>query len=409
MSTKKRNPLPLPSENGRDDPAPGTPEEQAARQGADEVLQTAVGTPNQQPPPVPSGQNAPASVAAKFPHWTAVLDAKEPGHPHRMTYADLMDHAFPPLTWCIQDLVSGDGLTVLGGPKKQGKSWLLLAKAIAVATGGMVLGKQAAKGRVIYYVLEDGLALVKDRLKKLLPDPPGDLPITFDEALPPLNTDEGMEALCKDLETEPAVVFIDTLAAAKSGKIDENDAAAMGEMMNNLRRASMYYGVPVVLVHHHGKATNGDAGFALRGSSAIAGASHMNLSLIKGGWLCGEGKQVEKFRWGVRFDKETWRWERTNAGDATGEEAERLPEQPRAQAAPVRDEAEEWLLNYLDHHTETADLKLAAIYKAAKAAGIKKSAYYRARDWLIETGAVIKNDDAGTLEAAPDEGTDGDQ
>lgn len=49
-----------------------------------------------------------------------------------------------------------EGLTVLAGRPKLGKSWLALDLAIAVATGGAALGStKVGQGDVLYLALED--------------------------------------------------------------------------------------------------------------------------------------------------------------------------------------------------------------------------------------------------------------
>src|SRR4051812_3321977 len=55
------------------------------------------------------------------------------------TAADLMREDLPPIRYVVPSYFA-EGLTLLGGKPKQGKSWLLLGTAIAVAMGGVALG-----------------------------------------------------------------------------------------------------------------------------------------------------------------------------------------------------------------------------------------------------------------------------
>ena len=59
----------------------------------------------------------------------------------RWTAAELLDAEFPEPKWAIEGLIP-EGLTIIGGRPKVGKSWLLLQAAIAVGTGGRFFGKQ---------------------------------------------------------------------------------------------------------------------------------------------------------------------------------------------------------------------------------------------------------------------------
>src|SRR5207249_348178 len=57
--------------------------------------------------------------------------------------------------WAVPDLIP-EGVTLLCGKPKLGKSWLLLAILIAVASGAVALGNIAVEqGEVLYISLED--------------------------------------------------------------------------------------------------------------------------------------------------------------------------------------------------------------------------------------------------------------
>lgn len=62
-----------------------------------------------------------------------------------------------------------EGLTLLAGRPKLGKSWLMLDMAIAVAAAGESLGVRCARGDVLYLALEDNLRRLRSRLDCLMP------------------------------------------------------------------------------------------------------------------------------------------------------------------------------------------------------------------------------------------------
>lgn len=68
---------------------------------------------------------------------------------------DLIAHPPPKPIEIVEDLLLA-GLTLLASAPKVGKSWLAYQFAVAVATGGEVLGKRASQGDVLYLALEDG-------------------------------------------------------------------------------------------------------------------------------------------------------------------------------------------------------------------------------------------------------------
>jgi RecA-family ATPase len=50
----------------------------------------------------------------------------------------LLARQLPPIQWAIPEILP-EGLTLLAGKPKLGKSWLALAMALAVASGGVAL------------------------------------------------------------------------------------------------------------------------------------------------------------------------------------------------------------------------------------------------------------------------------
>lgn len=66
----------------------------------------------------------------------------------------------------IIDGIVPEGYTVLSAPRKIGKSWLANQMCYAVATGGTVLGRQAAKGTAIYVTLEETMQMTASRQRK---------------------------------------------------------------------------------------------------------------------------------------------------------------------------------------------------------------------------------------------------
>jgi hypothetical protein len=229
------------------------------------------------------------------------------------THDELLDHVFPPLRWLLDGLVPDSGLTMLGGKKKLGKSWLCMQIAQAVASGLDTLGKRVARGRVAYICLEDGGRRLQDRLMKQ--HSAHGLPITWYAAFPKLDRG-GMETLkavaAPPAGEKPRLIVLDTFAAAKSGRLDENAAGPMADLANALRELAQESGTGFLFTHHHGKVVGGDPGDDLRGSSALAAAADVNLGLYRvedGYRLKGEGRDIEPFDYAVRFDVNgQWKW-----------------------------------------------------------------------------------------------------
>jgi hypothetical protein len=70
--------------------------------------------------------------------------------------------------WVVPELLP-EGLALLAGKPKTGKSWWALNVALAVATGGLALGRiRCEPGRVLYLALEDSPRRLKQRVDALL-------------------------------------------------------------------------------------------------------------------------------------------------------------------------------------------------------------------------------------------------
>ncbi|HET8626912.1 MAG TPA: AAA family ATPase [Thermomicrobiales bacterium] len=283
------------------------------------------------------------------------------------SHRDLLAAVFPPQRWVVDGLVPDEGLTILGGKKKLGKSWLALQITQAVAAGRPVLGRATTAGAVIYLCLEDGARRLQDRLRRQRA--PADLPITYVTKYRPLDGD-GLADLAALLAAEaPRLLIVDTLAAAKTGRTDENDNGTMADLFNALRDLARDARVGILVVAHHGKAAGGDPGHDVRGASAAAAAADQNLGLYKvdGHYLLkGEGRDVAEFELRVHFDPtDTWCWHLD--GDAR---------------QLARDEAEATILAALD---DLGEVDVAAI---AAAVGKDRTTAQRHLQRLREGGRV---------------------
>ena len=86
-----------------------------------------------------------------------------------ITEKDLGAIEFPPRRWVIPDLIT-EGLTILAGRPKVGKSWLALNWSVAVATGGIALDKfKVEQAEVLFLALEDSRRRLQERLRKIIP------------------------------------------------------------------------------------------------------------------------------------------------------------------------------------------------------------------------------------------------
>ena len=105
---------------------------------------------------------------AKMPEEWRLRPEERNGWPKTLTAAELLGLELPPIRWSVQGLIP-EGVTLLAGKPKLGKSWMALGIAIAISTGGVAFGTRAVEeGDVLYMALEDNHRRLRKRLGKLV-------------------------------------------------------------------------------------------------------------------------------------------------------------------------------------------------------------------------------------------------
>ena len=76
---------------------------------------------------------------------------------------EIMTTVYKPIEFVIDELVA-QGLYILAGAPKVGKSWLALDMCLSIAKGESVLGQKTLQGTALYLCLEDSYARIQNRL-----------------------------------------------------------------------------------------------------------------------------------------------------------------------------------------------------------------------------------------------------
>jgi biotin operon repressor len=227
----------------------------------------------------------------------------------------LLKKEMKPLEFLVENFIVIPSTGVLASPKKRGKSWMALQLGQCVAQHTDFLGLKTRQGKVVYLALEDGERRLKQRL--LLQNTIAGLPITYVYKFEALNSKLGFQQF-EDLikVTQPMFVIIDTLASAKNKYVDENSAGDMADLINKIHELAQKYNCAILIIAHHGKpkvTEDRDAGFDIRGSSAIPGATDFNAGLYKNSDgttdLKVEGRDIGELELRIKFDWEvtkTW-------------------------------------------------------------------------------------------------------
>lgn len=206
--------------------------------------------------------------------------AKAPPQRFRvLTPADIA--ALPPVRWRVRGVLPADGIAALFGASGAGKSFLALDLLGNVASGGDWFGCRVTPAPVLYLGLE-GEAGISQRIQAHQMKH-GALAAGFNFILQGLDIRNAGDradliAAARAAGYSDGVLCIDTLNRAAPGA-DENDSAAMGEIIAAAKALQSELGGLVLLIHHTGK----DASKGLRGHSSLHAALDAALEVTRDG------------------------------------------------------------------------------------------------------------------------------
>lgn len=200
-----------------------------------------------------------------------------------LLYENLPD--LPPPSWLVKDLIPETGITIIGGETGTQKSFFAQEITSAVLNNRLVAGhfEVLKPGMVVYIDIENGYALVRQRLSGLGPVPKNMLYLQNNDLVFDLRGEKLQDAIKIFIETiNPVLVVIDTLRSAWSG--DENKSDDVNLLHMNLL-GPLSLDRAVILVTHTKKRqqdrNNSDELGDVRGSSDITGKATCVLTLRK--------------------------------------------------------------------------------------------------------------------------------
>jgi hypothetical protein len=198
------------------------------------------------------------------------------------------------------------GMTLLIGPPKVGKSWLLLLIAESVSLAFPVFGHAVyARFPVLYYTLEDSVRRCKYRLNKI--NSGWSKNLYFSE------TAKGTQGLIRDIKAlNVKVVIIDTFGAFATVQ-DGNDYYETTRIIREVKEIADTLKIAVILVHHTRKNVDsgGDWTSEVMGSQGLVGAADCIISLKRkrdssDGQLLITGRDISDSHIDISFDNGLW-------------------------------------------------------------------------------------------------------
>jgi hypothetical protein len=233
-----------------------------------------------------------------------------------ITAAVLMDTEIKEAPCIVAEMVP-EGMTILAGKPKLGKSWLAMALGLDVALDNEALGRlKVQAGDVLYLALEDTRQRLRKRLLKLLPN--GERPTRLHfQTTWPRQGQGGLEAIDKWLgrHADTRLVIIDTwpkFRPARSGKtqdgyeVDYRDAAEVKALADQFR-------IGILIITHCRKLPAEDPVDSVSGTLGLTGCADAVVVLKRergqhDAALFVGGRDIEETELALRFECATCRW-----------------------------------------------------------------------------------------------------
>ena len=191
--------------------------------------------------------------------------------------AALMSQPLRPPDFVVDSLLS-QGLHILAGSPKVGKSWLVLWLAVMVAKGEPVWDMATRQGHTLYLCLEDSVLRIQNRLFEITEDAPES--VYFCTECAPIG--QGLEEQIETFSMEhpgTVLVIIDTLQMVRP--IHDATYANDYRDMSVLKRLADRLGLAILLIHHLRKEKAEDVFHRISGTTAISGAVDSNFTLVE--------------------------------------------------------------------------------------------------------------------------------
>lgn len=189
----------------------------------------------------------------------------------------LMDRPLEPPNFVVDTLIS-QGLHILAGSPKVGKSWLALWLAVTVAKGEPVWNMTTKQGTTLYLCLEDSVLRIQNRLFEITEDAPDSVHFCTECALIGQGLEEQVDAFVA-AHPDTMLVIIDTLQMIRP--IHDATYANDYRDLSVLKRLADKHGIAILLIHHLRKEKAEDVFHRISGTTAISGAVDSSFTLVE--------------------------------------------------------------------------------------------------------------------------------
>ncbi len=225
---------------------------------------------------------------------------------------ELLNSILPETHFTISELL-GEGLHILGGSPKNGKSWLVLWWGLQIAKGEPIWQFETRRGTVLYLALEDSFARLQDRLLSMTEESPDDLKLAVKSGSLSAGLQEQIEVFCNE-NPNTRLIVIDTLQKVRTQNESANQYAQDYKDMDVLKELAFRFNTSILLVHHLRKMEASDPIDMLSGSTGLSGEVDSIFLLKKSNrfeqaaTLSCTGRDIKSRTIELTFDDETCLW-----------------------------------------------------------------------------------------------------
>ena len=235
-------------------------------------------------------------------------------NPHKLTVIDgetLMDKRLPPTKFCVDTLLP-QGLCILGGSPKVGKSWLVLDLCVHVAQGTPLWGLDVTRGEVLYLCLEDSERRIQERLNTITDNVPEGMYF----ATGCTSIESGVCDWLRDFKRqhpEVSLIAIYTFQLIRTPTPEVSYGGDYAEL-RILKELADELGICLLIVHHLRKMNDKNPVNKLSGSTGISGAVDAIFVLDKNerierfATFYASGRDIRDRKIQLELDKDTCVW-----------------------------------------------------------------------------------------------------
>ena len=196
------------------------------------------------------------------------------------TANEILDENYRPRRPIIDGLLY-EGVTLLAGDPKIGKSFMVMQLGYHVATGKPIWSRNVYQGEVLYLALEDSYGRIQHRLNRMFgTDDINGLNVAVKAFA--LDAGFGM-ALGQYFNEHPTtkLVIVDTLQKIKPSTSDQYSYSGDYSVITKLKFLAEICGLSILLVHHTRKMQSDNCFDRVSGTNGLMGAADATWILAK--------------------------------------------------------------------------------------------------------------------------------